>query len=246
MGSMRFDWIPSAYQNNMGKNIIITGASGNLGKATVEKLVGEGHKIIVTVSPGKSLGFYEGHPQVEVHNLDLTNEADVSSFVSNAIQRNKTIDAALLLVGGYASGNIKDTSGESIRKMYSLNFETAYFIAQPIFNQMMQQKKGKIILIGARPALRPKDGKNSLAYALSKSLIFELAKILNVEGSDSHVTTTVIVPSTIDTPANRKGMPNADFNMWVKPEEIASTISFVLSEEASSLRESILKVYGRA
>lgn len=230
----------------MKKNIIITGASGNLGKATVEKLVGEGHKLIVTVSPGKTLGYFENHTQVEIHTLDLANETDVSTFVEDVIKRYKHIDAALLLVGGYAGGNIKNTTGEALRKMYALNFETTYFLARPVFDQMLLQKHGHIVMVGAKPGLAAKDAKNSLAYGLSKSLIFELAEILNLEGSGNNVNTTVIVPSTIDTPANRKSMPDADFTAWVKPEEIAGMISFALSENASPLRETVLKVYGRA
>ncbi len=230
----------------MYKNIIITGAAGNLGKATLEKMVSEGYHVIATVEPGKTLGFYEDHAQVDIHHLDLMNEDDATTFVAVVLKKYKTIDAALLLVGGYAGGDIASTSGEMLRNMYALNFETTYFLARPLFKQMMAQKNGRIIMIGARPALLPKDGKNSFAYAMSKSLIFELANILNVEGKDSNVTATVIVPSTLDTPANRKGMPDADFTTWVKPEDVANIMAFVISNNAAPLRETVLKVYGGA
>jgi NAD(P)-dependent dehydrogenase (short-subunit alcohol dehydrogenase family) len=149
-------------------------------------------------------------------------------------------------VGGYAPGSVQDTDGSALKKMYSLNFESAYFTARPAFAQMMAQGSGKIILIGARPALTADEGKKSLPYALSKSLIFKLADFLNAEGSGNNVTTTVIVPSIIDTPANRKSMPSADFSAWVKPAEIAEAISFVVSDKNSALRETVLKMYGRA
>ena len=131
--------------------------------------------------------------------------------------------------------------------MFALNFDTAYFVARPVFEQMLKQPNGgKIILIGSRPGLNPKDGKGSLAYALSKSLIFRLAEILNAEGSAKNVTASVIVPSTIDTEVNRKEMPDKDFTAWVKPEQIADAMLFICSEQGNPLRETVLKVYNRA
>ena len=131
--------------------------------------------------------------------------------------------------------------------MFAVNFDTAYFVARPVFDHMLTQSKGgRLIFVGSRPALQPKDGKNSVAYSLSKSLIFKLADILNAEGASKNVTASVIVPSTIDTEANRKAMPDNDFGTWVKPEEIAEAMAFLCSERGMSLRETVMKIYGRA
>ena len=152
-----------------------------------------------------------------------------------------------MLAGGYSGGDIYKTDGASLKKMYALNFETAYFVARPVFRQMMKQPSGgRIVLVGARPALKARDGKSSLAYALSKSLVFKLAEYLNAEGATRNVTCTVIVPSTIDTPSNRASMPQADFSSWVTPEAIANVMAFAVSEKAGPLRETILKMYGYA
>lgn len=226
------------------KNILITGASGNLGKATVEKFLSNGYQVIATVSPGKNIG-YTTSGNFQTVEADLTNEESVNAMMSGVIEKYKILDAAVLLVGGFAMGNIHNTDGAALRKMISLNFETAYYSARPAFLQMQQQPTGgKIVLIGARPALRAKDGKGAMAYALSKSLLFQLAEMLNAESANKKVITSVIVPSTIDTPVNRKDMPDADFSAWVKPEEIADVIAYAVSNNV--LREPVFKVYGNS
>ena len=228
------------------KTVLITGASGNLGKACVEKFVADGYNVIATVTPGRTLGF-EGKGKVETYDADLSDEKGVEAVISEMIAKYKNIDAALLLVGGYASGGIAETDGTTLKKMFSLNFDTAYFVARPLFQHMIKQEAGgRIIFVGARPALRPKDANKSLAYALSKSLIFKLAESLNAAGSDKNVTTSVVVPSTIDTPINRQSMPNADFNAWVKAEDIAAAMVQLCSSDTSAWRETVIKIYNRS
>ena len=228
----------------MDKTVIITGASGNLGKATVEKLVKEGYNLVVTVAPGEKLGYYEDHPQVDIQYVDLLDEPGVEGVINLAYKKYSTIHAALLLVGGYRGGNIKDTVCSTIKKMIGLNFETAFHIARPVFNQMITQNSGRIIFIGARPAIKAVDGKNNIAYGLAKSLLFKLAEYLNAEAKDKDVVCSVIVPSTMDTPANRKAMSDADFTKWVKPEDVAELIAYLISEKGSAMREPVLKMYG--
>jgi NAD(P)-dependent dehydrogenase (short-subunit alcohol dehydrogenase family) len=229
----------------MKKNVLITGASGNLGKATVDKFLKEGYNVLATVTPGKTLGFTA--PGVQLYEADLTDENSVNAVIQQVIADHLVLHAALLLVGGFAPGTIQNTDGMLLKKMLSLNFDTAYFVARPVFQQMLTQPDGgRIVLVGSRPALQPKEGKNSLAYALSKSLIFKLADYLNAEGSSKNVTAAVIVPSTIDTDANRIAMPDKDFTAWVKPEQIAESIAFLCSEQGKPLRETMLKIYNRA
>lgn len=230
----------------MSKTVIITGASGNLGKVTVNKFVQEGYTIAAILAPGETLDQYKNHPQVDIHHADLMNEPDAAALVDAVILKHKTIHAALLLAGGYDWGDLSETTGTKLKKMFALNFETAYHVARPVFMQMKKQNSGRIILMGARPALISDQAKSSVAYALSKSLIFTLADILNADGASHNVTATVIAPSIIDTPANRQAMPNADFSAWVKPEDIATTMAFVVSAQAAPLRETILKMYGNA
>jgi NAD(P)-dependent dehydrogenase (short-subunit alcohol dehydrogenase family) len=229
----------------MKKNVVITGGSGGLGKTVVEHFVSEGYQVIATVSPGKTLGF--DLAGVETFEVDLTDEKNVNDVISSIIKKYSTIDAAVLLVGGFAAGGIKETNGEALRNMYSLNFETSYFVARPLFMQMITQSSGgRMVFVGSRPALVASQGKSVLAYALSKSLLFKLAEYLNAEGAANNVVTSVVAPSTIDTPVNRKAMPDADYNSWVKPEEIAEIMTFIASAKGSVLRDPVFKVYGKA
>jgi NAD(P)-dependent dehydrogenase (short-subunit alcohol dehydrogenase family) len=111
---------------------------------------------------------------------------------------------------------------------------------------MMEQNNGRIVFIGARPALQASAGKNLIAYGLSKSLLFKLAEYLNAEAKGKNITVSVIAPSTIDTEPNRKSMSDADFDKWVKPEALAEVLEFLMSEKGNVLRETVLKVYNNA
>lgn len=229
---------------NMKKKVIITGATGNLGAAAIKKFISDGFHVIAIILPGEPQNHLS---ETEIHETDLTSEAEVQKTTDNILQKHSVIDAALLLAGGYASGNITNTDNASLEKMYALNFQTAYFIARAVFIKMKTQDHGgRIIMIGARTALQAKDGKNSLAYALSKSLLFKLAEFLNAEGNEHKVLTSIVVPSTIDTPENRHAMPGASPDKWVKPEKIANLLSYLCAEESAALRETVIKIYGDA
>lgn len=225
------------------KNVLITGAAGNLGTAVVEKFMSEGYTVLATVDPKVKHHLKAG---VKTYAADLTDESQVNSVITQAIADSKTIDAALLLVGGYAGGNIDATDGTALRKMMSLNFETAYFVARPVFQQMVKQGGGRIVLIASKTSLVKEAGKNNVAYALSKFLLTKLADLLNAEGASKNVVCSVVAPSTIDTPANRESMPKADFSKWVKPEAIADAMFFLASDKGSILRDPLFKVYGGA
>lgn len=229
----------------MRKNILITGASGNLGKSTVEKFLSEGHLVIAIVSPGKTLGL-KTDDNVATYEADLSLEKSVEEVIEKIIYDHKTIDAAILTVGGFAAGTIDTTDGAAIEKMIALNFNTSYFVVRPVFKQMIAHGNGRIILIGSRPALVAKDGKNTLAYTLAKTLVFKLAELLNAEASGKDVVCSVIVPSTIDTPQNRKSMPSANFSDWVNPEDIAEAMYFLVSDKGNALRDPIFKMYSNS
>ncbi|SRR5579871_22423 len=230
----------------MPKTIIITGANGNLGTATVKKFLEEGYRVVAVDHSGSHLSFAENNSLFELINIDLLRENDVHNFVQQIISKHQKIDGLLLLAGGFAMGNINDVTGDDLKKMYSLNFETAFFLAKPLFQDMMKNDYGRIIFIGARPALVPEQGKTAIGYALSKSLLFRLAELLNAQAKGKNVVASVVVPSTIDTALNRQSMPEADFDIWVKPEQIAEILEFICSDKGLPLRESVYKVYNKA
>jgi NAD(P)-dependent dehydrogenase (short-subunit alcohol dehydrogenase family) len=228
------------------KTVIVTGASGNMGQAVVKKFLAQGYQVVVTTIPNDPVPFEIEDTKLEKIVVDLMDEAESEKFVQQVIAKYGSIYAAVLTVGGFAMGKIADTKTADIYKQYKLNFETAYNVARPAFVQMMKQGSGRIFIIGSKPGLSAKNGKGMVAYGLGKSLIFRLAELMNDEAKGKNVVTSVVVPSTIDTPQNRKAMPDAKFENWVKPEAIAEAIYFYCTDEAAVLREPVIKVYNNA
>ena len=228
------------------KIAIVTGASGNLGQAIVKKIITQEYKVIGTVIPNDPVPMDFPADKFEKVVVDLMSENETQKFVEDIVSKYGSVDAVVLTVGGFAMGKIADTKTSDISKQYKLNFETAYNVARPAFLQMMKQKSGRLFLIGSRPGLDAAHSKGMVAYGLGKSLIFRLAELMNDEAKGSNVVTSVVVPSTIDTPQNRKAMPDAKFDNWVKPEDIANVIYFHCTDEAAALRETVIKVYGNS
>jgi NAD(P)-dependent dehydrogenase (short-subunit alcohol dehydrogenase family) len=231
---------------NTNKAVIITGANGNLGTAVTKAFLDKGYNVIATVAEETMKKDLATHPNLEVVVVNLMEESAADSFVQSIIARYDLLEGALLLVGGFAPGNIKNASGTDIRKQIALNFETAYYVARPVFQHMLEKGKGRIVLIGARPALVAAAGKDLIAYGLSKSLLFKLADYLNAEAKGKNVSVTVVAPSTLDTPLNRKSMPDANPDNWVKPSALAEILEFVVSDKGGPLRETVLKVYNNS
>ena len=228
------------------KTAIVTGASGNLGQAVIKKFLGEGYHVVGTVVPNDPAPLTIHNAEFETAVVDLMNEELSHQFVQFVIDKQGSIDAAVLTVGGYAAGKIAETKTADIAKQFKLNVETAYNVARPVFAQMMKQNSGRIFMIGSRPGSDMKYSKGSVAYGLAKSLIFRLAEIMNEEAKGHNVVACTVVPSTIDTPQNRQSMPDADFTKWVKAESIADVIHFYCTENAAILRETVIKVYNNS
>lgn len=229
----------------MKRTILITGANGNLGQDVVSLLASEGHAILAATGTSE-LQSEQKEKVVFSQQVDLANEREANAFIQQLISKYPDIDAAVLLVGGFGIGDLAATDEQSIDKFFALNFKSAFFVARPLMEHFKRSGSGQFILMGARPAIQPEDGKKMIAYALSKSLLFNLAELINAEGKKAGITASIIVPSTLDTPPNREGMPNADFNLWVKPVDVAKTISFILSGTGSQLRHSVFKMYNRS
>jgi NAD(P)-dependent dehydrogenase (short-subunit alcohol dehydrogenase family) len=230
----------------MPKNIIITGANGGLGTAVVKKFLDSGYTVIAVDRSGKRPDYVKDNKQYEPHKVNLDNEQETAAFAQEAIKKYGKIDGALLLAGGFAMGDINATDGSALKKMLTLNFDTAYYLTRPLFQHMLQNGYGRIVFIGSRPALNAAEGKSKLAYTLSKTLLFKLAELLNAEAKGKNVVTSVIAPSTIDTPDNRESMPDAHFDNWVKAEQIAEVLEFICSEKGMPVREPVYKLYNNA
>lgn len=204
------------------RTAIVSGAAGNLGKAVVQHFLNNHCKVIGLVhQKSENRNPSQNYQELE---LDLTNANAAEKCVEQLIEQYKRIDIAVLTAGGFTMGDIESTSTEDIYKQYRLNFETAYNIARPVLTQMKKQNTGKIFFIGSIAGKDTTNGKGVTAYSLSKSLLFQLANIINSETIGTAIWAEVIVPYIIDTPQNRAAMPNADFSTWETPEQLATLI----------------------
>ena len=224
------------------KNILITGATGNLGQAVCNLSLEAGYNVIGTYEPGDKI---EKSENMEYFEVDLTSDIHTSDLISNLKNSHKELHAAILLVGGFAMGNIFNTTTDDLRDMYELNFMTAFNCIKPTYKWMKETGGGRIVLVGAKPALEG-GAYEVIPYALAKGSVIQLAGILNETGKQDNIVVSTIVPSIIDTPPNRKAMPNANFPDWVTPGNIAGNILHLISEEGSDLRNPVLKLYGNA
>jgi NAD(P)-dependent dehydrogenase (short-subunit alcohol dehydrogenase family) len=219
-------------------NILVSGADGNLGSAVVEKLQSEGHGIYGIF--GNKEKAQNPEEKFKKDSIDLTNPEAAADAVEEAKKAFGEINGAVLTVGGYAGGGIKDVTIGDIHDQIKLNFDTAFNLVKPLLEKM--PKGSQLFLIGAKPVLSANDLKNVVSYGLAKQLIFSLADIINADFSEHQISAHVVVPSIIDTPPNRDAMSDMNFDDWVKPEQIAETISHYLQHP--ELREGVIKVYG--
>ena len=225
---------------NKNKTAIVTGATGNLGKAVATKFMKNGYHVIGTVHHKKAENGSDNSGIEEVE-LNLLDEGKTADFVQETISIQKQIDVTVLTAGGFTMNDISKTRTSDIYAQFQLNFETAYNVARPVFLQMLKQNSGRLFLIGSKAGMNANNAKGVTAYSLSKSLLFRLAEIMNAEAKGKNVVVSVVVPSTIDTPENRKSMPDADFSKWQTPEQIAEVIYFYCTEAAKALRKPIIQ-----
>lgn len=224
----------------MLRNVVITGGTGFLGNATVNKFIEQGDQVIVldireAQSDNENLVYYK---------VDLLNEKELSEVANKIEEEFGPIDVLINIAGGFDMSNIKETSFEQLDKMFSLNLKSAFNTSKVFINQLEKSQNGRIINIGARAGLNGVGG--MIPYSISKASVISFTQGLSDELKHTDITVNAIVPSTIDTEANRNAMPDADFSNWVSPESLANVISFISSEEASSIRGAIIPVYNKS
>lgn len=223
----------------MDRNIIITGGAGNLGREVVGKFKREGYKIIATIAPGSGDEIEEAD---DIYEVDVTQEKSVEEFAKEYVHQYGEVECLALLVGGYKGGNIEDTPLELLSEMIQLNFFSAYNMVKNFLPVMKKANKGCFLLVGARPALQPEQAKSSVAYALSKGLVINLADLIAQEVQGTMIRSHVFAPSIIDTPPNRAAMKGQDYSKWVSPVEIAEAMHYAAINP--SLSNMTFKLYG--
>lgn len=229
----------------MKNEVLLSGATGNLGKDVVKKLTDSGFDLHINVREGKT-DVYNDLTNVTKYTADLSDAGQSEDFVNTAIENAGIIAAGIFLAGGFAMGKLADTVDQDLEIMITMNFFTAFHLVKPLKAHFELQGGGQFIFVGARPALIAEQGAGSFAYTLSKSMLFQMADMINAEGKSRNITASVIVPSIIDTPDNRNAMPDADFTKWIPGTDMAEAIAFLLTETGRKMRQTVLKLYNKA
>ena len=219
--------------------ILITGANGGLGSAVVEAFLGTGATVY-----GADLAWkHQPHSNPRFHPIEanLLEAAECDRVAKLAAP----VDALLHLLGGFGGGQpVAETPDETWDKMLGLNLRSAYTIFRAVLPGMLKAGKGRIVAVGARAAIEPIA--NFAAYSVSKAALVALVKTVALEVKDSGITANAVLPSVIDTPANRAAMPADDASKWVTPESIAGLLVWLASDAARDINGAAIPIYGRA
>jgi NAD(P)-dependent dehydrogenase (short-subunit alcohol dehydrogenase family) len=226
-----------------GQTILVTGGTGGLGRAVTLAFLEEDANVIVTYRKHEEFETLPKAQRLEGHPTDVTDEGAVNSLVENILARHEQLDALVNTVGGYAGGiKFWDTDAKELDRMLALNLRSSYTLCRAIIPALLRQKHGSIINIAAKAALDHPAG--AAAYGASKAAAVAMVDSLAADLKGTGVRANSILPSIIDTEANRKAMPKADFTRWPKPEQIARVILFLCSEDAKVINGAAIPVYG--
>ena len=175
---------------------------------------------------------------------DITKPKQAARVVEKAVRQFDRADLLINIVGGFSMSGIADTDESMWDRMMDMNLKSVFLMSKSTLPKMMDRDYGRIVNIGARPALH---GSAKMgAYGASKAGVINLTQSMADEMSDYNINVNAIIPGTMDTPHNRKDMPKADFSKWVKPEDIARVIAFLCSEEADSISGAVVPVLGKS
>lgn len=223
-----------------GKVVVVTGASGALGAAVVKALHARGDRVgaidhaAATVQPTADL-FRAG-------GVDLSNAAQAASAIDAVAQHFGQLDGLINVAGAFAYETVADGDPATWSRLYAINVLTAVNASRAAIPHLVKSHAGRIVNVGAMGALR--SGAGMGPYAASKAGVHRLTEALAAE-LKGKVTVNAVLPSTIDTPANRRDMPDADFSAWVTLDELAAVILFLASDAASAVTGALLPVPGR-
>jgi len=230
-----------------GKIALVTGGTGGLGKSVSLAFLGEGAAVIATYVKRDEADALKdiagGNAKLELLPLDATDESACRNLVDGLTARHGRLDFLVNTIGAYAGGKpLWETEAKVLQLMLTLNLHSGFNIARAAVPAMLRRKAGVIVNIAAKAAFDHAAG--AAAYAASKSAALALFDCLAQDLKGSGVRVNSVLPSIIDTEANRKAMPSADFSKWPKPEEIAKVILFLCSDQAKVVHGAAVSVYG--
>jgi NAD(P)-dependent dehydrogenase (short-subunit alcohol dehydrogenase family) len=220
--------------------VLVAGGTGYLGTAVVGELLASGYSVAATWIVPKERERLEAQP-VELVEADLFDTAATEAAVAAV----DDLEAVVNLVGGFAVGpHVHETEPADFERLMRLNVMPAFNLARAAMPRLIERGGGSFVGVGSRAALRPFPG--AAGYVASKAALLALIQALDTEYKRHGVRCNAIVPSVIDTPANRESEPDADHSKWVKPDAIAKVVRFLVSDESEPISGAAVPVYGRA
>lgn len=225
------------------RHVIITGGAGALGGAVVRAVLERGATCWVPCFDQDEHDRFELASHERVHTevgVNLVDEEACERFFTRA----PSLWASIHIAGGFAMGPIEKASAADWRKMIDMNATTCFLSCREAVKRLKPAGGGRIVNVAAKPALIPSGG--MVAYAASKSAVASITQSLAEEVKDDGIWVNAIVPSIMDTPANRDAMPKADHDAWPKVEDVAATVAFLASPENRVTRGALVPVYGKS
>jgi NAD(P)-dependent dehydrogenase (short-subunit alcohol dehydrogenase family) len=228
------------------RHVVVTGGTGALGSAVVSSLVRAGaicHVPYIMSAEAERFPLREDPKVRLVAVSDLSDETAVNTFYRTV----PGLWASIHLAGGFAMGPVAEISKSDLMKQIDMNFTTAFLCCKAaVISMLREERGGRIVNVASRPALEWRLGSGMTAYAASKASVAALTTALAEEVVSRGILVNAVAPSTMDTPANRKAMPKAEYAAWPKVEEVAAAIVFLASPENRVTRGAVVPVYGRS
>jgi NAD(P)-dependent dehydrogenase (short-subunit alcohol dehydrogenase family) len=226
-----------------GRTIVVTGGTGGLGRAVVERLLRDGATPVVTYRSERELAESPFAGRVRTQRVDVADEQAVQAFYASL----GAVWASVHVVGGFAMAPVEKTSAADFRRMLEVNAVTCFLCCREAVKAMRAAgggAGGRLVNVAARPAVAPAGG--MVAYSASKAAVASITQSLAEEVKRDAILVNAVLPSVMDTPANRAAMPGADYSAWPKVEQVAEAIAFLASPANALTSGALVPVYGRA
>jgi NAD(P)-dependent dehydrogenase (short-subunit alcohol dehydrogenase family) len=230
----------------MARSALITGGTGGLGRAVTRAFLDGGWRVVVPVHRDAAAAGLPEHERLVLERADLLEPAGATAMAALAAADDQApLGAVVNLVGGYAiGGRVHETPVEDFERTLRLNLRPTYLCCHAALAHLRAAGGGAIVCVSSRAALRPFAG--AVGYSVAKAALLAFVDVLATEYRDDAIRANAILPSVIDTPGNRAAMPDADFERWVAPEQIAAVVRFLCDDGSGVVSGAHVPVYGRA